>query len=133
MSSLSMLKEKLQPMFTVQSANRTETGAKINDIVCNYVFLHGFLFRSKRSLEIKNGFAWKIDRHVFLNKLFVRIRYFGILHLSMADPHPVTGQVRALRAPAMLHRQRLEKSGKVSHTMFTLLIYSSDIDIIYSR
>ena len=43
MSSLSMFaKESLQPMFTVQSANRTETGAKINDIVCNYGFLMFF-------------------------------------------------------------------------------------------
>ena len=76
MSSLSMFaKESVkQPMFTVQSGNRTETGAKINDIVSNYVSLHGFLlFWSKGSLEINRRVFIENRQTRFLNKLFVSI------------------------------------------------------------
>lgn len=59
-------------MFTVQSGNRTETGAKINDIVRNYgVFAWVFVVLIKGVIGNKTRVFIENRQTRFLNKLFV--------------------------------------------------------------
>ena len=127
MSSLSMFaKESVkQPMFTVQSANRTETGAKINDIVCNYVFLHGFFVLVKGVIGNKKWVFIENRQTRFLNKLFESI-ILTSFH-GRSTPGHRTSESTEGPSNAPLPQAEARKVWGMWVMQCSLCLYSSDI------